>query len=276
MIQLIGRIPRRLRTEDSLSKYLLYAMGVALLLACNEAPPDQAPPDAAYPQEISFRTSDSIEIIGDLYASDTNGAIILLFHQGGSNARAEYGTIIPRLLENNYNVLAIDQRMGGQYFGLYNRTLVNIHDHGFDNPYGYCDAYNNLEGALDFVIARGFTGRKILWGSSYSASLAIQLAAKRPDDVDRVLAFSAASGRPLADCDPASYFPDLTVPALILSPPDEMQRQSTQQQFELAKQYNLRTYAAQAGVHGSSMLVKERVGSDVEETWKVVLSFLEK
>jgi hypothetical protein len=30
------------------------------------------------------------------------------------------------------------------------------------------------------------------------------------------------------------------------------------------------------GVHGSSMLVEERVGSEVEDTWTVVLSFLKK
>jgi pimeloyl-ACP methyl ester carboxylesterase len=64
--------------------------------------------------EISFYTPDSIKIFGDLYELDKEGSTILLFHQGGFNARGEYASIIPKLIERKFNVLAIDQRMGGQ------------------------------------------------------------------------------------------------------------------------------------------------------------------
>lgn len=225
-------------------------------------------------REISFYTSDSINIFGDLYIADPDLPIILLFHQGGSNARGEYKSIIPELVKEPFNILAIDQRRGGQYFGSYNRTLTQIEDHSYSNPYSYCDAYNNLEAALNFVIESGFKGKRILWGSSYSASLAIQLAAKRPRDVAGVLAFSPASGPPMEGCIPFEFLEGLPVPCLLLRPPNEMDSEQSKAQFGLATQYGHQTYVPEYGVHGSSMLVAERVGMEVSETWKVVRSFL--
>nr|WP_299072886.1 hypothetical protein [uncultured Allomuricauda sp.] len=226
-------------------------------------------------EEISFVTSDGIKIYGDLYEIDKTSTVILLFHQGGSNARAEYGSIIPKLVDKGFNILAIDQRMGGQIYGNYNRTLTTISDHSFGNPYTYCDAYNNLESALDFIIGSEFTGNKIVWGSSYSASLAIQLASQNQDKINAVLAFSPASGGSMKNCLPDPYFETLKVPLLLLRPPNEMENENVQAQFELAKVNGHQTYAAKYGVHGSSMLVSERVGNDVSETWEVVTTFLE-
>ena len=227
-------------------------------------------------KEISFYTPDSIQIFGDLYELDKKEKTILLFHQGGSNARGEYAPIIPKLIGKGYNILAIDQRVGGQYYGNYNRTLANIPTNIFGDGYGYCDAYNNLESALNFIIDSGFTGDKIIWGSSYSASLAIQLANNRQSDINGVLAFSPASGGSMKECLPDPYFETLKRPLLILRPPNEMESENSKLQFELANTYNHETYVPKNGVHGSSMLVEERVGREVEETWTVVLSFLNK
>ena len=235
---------------------------------------ENAPSDNTF-EEISFFTPDSILIFGDLYTIDKNESTILLFHQGGSNSRAEYESIIPRLTERGFNVLAIDQRVGGQYYGKYNRTLANIPTHIYGDGYGYCDAYNNLESALDYVIDSGFSGNKILWGSSYSASLAIQLASNRQNDINGVLAFSPASGAPLKDCLPGQYFESINIPMLILKPPHEMQSEQSKLQIELAEKFNHQTFVPEHGIHGSSMLVKERVGNDVEKTWDVVFGFID-
>ena len=225
--------------------------------------------------EISFYTPDSIQIFGDLYEQDKEASTILLFHQGGSNARAEYGPIIPKLLEKGFNILATDQRMGGQYYGNYNRTLVQVTDHLYSNPYGFCDAYNNLESALNYTIESGFSGDIILWGSSYSATLAIQLAHKNQDIVDGVLAFSPAGGTPMKDCVADPYLDGLQVPLLVLRPPNEMESEGVQKQFKLVQEKGHQAYAAKNGIHGSSMLVEERVGADVTATWLVVYNFLE-
>jgi len=227
-------------------------------------------------KEINFYTSDSIKIFGDLYELDKDNTTILLFHQGGSNARGEYVSIIPKLIEKGFNVLAIDQRVGGQIYGNYNRTIANIPDNTFDSGYTYCDAYSNLEGALDYIKKSDFSGKKVIWGSSYSAALAIQLASKRQSDIDGVLAFSPSTGNAVKECHSDKYLETINIPLLILRPPHEMEREGSKIQFELAEKYNHQTYVSKYGVHGSSMLVESRVENSVDETWKVVLSFLDK
>ncbi|MBV1888107.1 MAG: alpha/beta hydrolase [Urechidicola sp.] len=247
---------------------------LAIFSVCHKSYATEKNSKGALAKEISFMTSDGIKIFGDLYEINKTNPVILLFHQGGSNARGEYASIIPKLIDMGFNILAIDQRVGGQYYGKYNRTLANIPTNGYGDGYGYCDAYNNLESTLEYIIESGFTGNKILWGSSYSASLAIQLANKNQDEVNGVLAFSPASGGSMKDCLPNPYFETLKVPLLLLRPPHEMENKNAKAQFELAKANGHQTYAAKHGVHGSSMLVKERVEGDVSETWRVVTTFL--
>ncbi|MCL6265852.1 alpha/beta hydrolase [Flagellimonas myxillae] len=259
-------------------KTLSFALVGALLLmgSCKKETQQEPETEPQLRREISFYTPDSIQIIGDLFELDKKGKTILLFHQGGSNARAEYTPIIPRLLEKGYNILAIDQRVGGQYYGQFNRTLANIPTHIYGDGYGYCDAFNNLESALDYVIDAGFTGEKIIWGSSYSATLVVQLASKRQQDIQGALSFSPATGGSLKNCLPDPYFETVKIPLLLLSPPNEMEDEDSQLRFEKAASFGHQTFVPQNGIHGSSMLVAERVGTEVEETWKVVLSFLEK
>ena len=221
-------------------------------------------------KEIVFYTNDSIKIFGDLYELDKSSPIILLFHQGGSNAKGEYNLIIPNLVNDGFNVLAIDQRRGGQVYGSYNRTVANIETNNFD----YCDAYSDLEGALNFVVASGFSGNKILWGSSYSGSLAVKLANEHQDSISGVLAFSPASGGPMKECRANDYFEALKIPLLLLRPQQEMEIESSKNQFQLAQENNHKIFIATHGMHGSSMLVEDRVEQNVDENWEVVKSFL--
>lgn len=248
----------------------------ALFTACKPDSTDKKNSKQEIHREISFYTPDSIQIFGDLYENNKESPTILLFHQSGSNARAEYQSIIPKLTEKGCNVLAIDQRVGGQIYGSYNRTLTQIKDNSYDNPYSYCDAYNNLESALDFVIQQQFTGPKVLWGSSYSASLAIQLASNRGKDIKGVLAFSPASGGPMEPCKPDLYFDAVKVPLLLLRPSSEMESEKSKAQFKLAEEKGHETYVAQNGVHGSSMLVSERVKANVDDNWTTVQNLLSK
>ena len=227
--------------------------------------------DAA-PDEVQFMTTDGIAVFGDLYASSAGKAapIILLFHQGGGDARGEYTLIAGRLLKLGYNVLAIDQRMGGDLFGGVNRTVAAMDR----NDYGFCDAYPELEATLGYARRSGYSGQLIAWGSSYSAALVFQLAAKNMDEITAILGFSPASGKPLAGCMPSQYIADLKTPALVLRPKSESEYESVQAQMKEFEQFGVQTYVADPGIHGSSMLDEERVGSSTEATWNVVLEFL--
>lgn len=246
-------------------------IGIVLCVALSGCVENKnAATESSSSKEVNFVTADSVQIIADLYESNKTAPTILLFHQGGSNARAEYGTIIPRLMEKGYNIIAVDQRRGGQRYGSYNRTIARMPESNFS----YCDAYADLDGALDFLIQSGFSGSKILWGSSYSAALAIKLANNRHETVDAVLAFSPASGGPMEGCRPDEYFETLQVPLLLLRPKREMEIPSAQAQFELARENNHQVYIAENGVHGSSMLVAKRVKAEVAENWQIVESFI--
>jgi len=222
--------------------------------------------------EVSFYAKDSLKIYGDLFEIDKNAPTILLFHQGGANSRGEYTDIIPVLKKEGFNVLTIDQRLGGQRFGNYNRTVAEISR----NTYGYCDAYSDLEAALYFITSNNFIGKKIVWGSSYSATLGIKLASNNTDVIDGVLAFSPASGDSMEGCRPEEILKTLKTPLLLLRPAREAEIESVQNQLALAKEYNHETYVAKNGVHGSSMLVEDRVGNSVDKNWAVVKTFLTK
>ncbi|MDH3709139.1 MAG: lysophospholipase [Cyclobacteriaceae bacterium] len=231
----------------------------------------QSDPNASF-QEISFHTQDSVLVYGDLHHLHKDRPVILLFHQAGANGRAEYEEVIPILTEKEFNVLAIDQRSGGQRFGGYNRTVALI----TNNNYSYCEAYPDLVGALDFLVESGYTGHKILWGSSYSAALVVRLAHAQPDDIAGVLAFSPASGGPMQACKADDLFETLEVPLLLMRPAREMEVESVANQYQLALQHGHQTFVVENGVHGSSMMVGSRVSDDPAQQWGIVMTFIER
>lgn len=249
-----------------------FTMFIAIALSCKhiEAEKNLTTDDKAT-TEISFYSADSIRVYGDIYEIDKSAPILLIYHQGGSNTRAEYKSIIPVLQKEGFNILTIDQRVGGQYFyGGYNRTVAEISK----NEFHYCDAYPDMEAALKFVLDKGFTGKKIIWGSSYSATLGLKLAQENNNVIAGVLAFSPASGPPMKDCQPDTYIETLELPLLIMKPASEMESDRSKNQMELAKANNHQFYIAPNGVHGSSMLDESRIDGSANATWNVVKKFL--
>ena len=224
----------------------------------------------------SFTTeaADGVTVHGEIYVEDgrsKNAPLILLFHQGASNGRAEYEPLAPRLLANGYNLISIDQRRGGERFGGLNRTLAGVGN----ADYSYCDVMPDLEAALDFARSEGFNGPTIAWGSSYSAALIFKLALDHPEEIDAVVAFSSASGEPMEGCMPERFSANVQQPVMALRPIGEMEVPYVPGQMELYEQQGHRTYVADPAVHGSSMLNEARVGESVDATWTVVLGFLE-
>lgn len=221
-------------------------------------------------EEVVLTTADSLNIYAYWHEIEDNENTLVLFHQGGSNARGEYTPIIPKLLNMGFNILTVDQRSGGQRYGSYNKTVADIHM----NRFHYCDAYPDLVRALQYADAKT-SGKIIVWGSSYSAMLVLQLAQEHSDKIAGVLSFSPASGPPMNDCQPEPYLESLQIPILILKPASEMESDRSKNQQAIAAKAGHPFYIAKNGVHGSSMLVEERTGHPVIDTWNVVTSFLE-
>jgi pimeloyl-ACP methyl ester carboxylesterase len=249
-------------------------LALVLLAACAREEHGGIPDEAAAAlseREITLQTSDGVTVWADLHRGGGVRPLILLFHQGGASARAEYGHHIPLLLERGYDVLAVDARAGGDRFGGVNRTVSGF---GEVEP-SYCDAAPDLAAALDYALElEGVRGLPVLWGSSYSAALALRLAAQRSNDVAGVLAFSPASGDPMAGCLAEEMVGALSVPALALRPENEAAIPSVAAQTSTLSAAGLETYVSSPGAHGSSMLHPERVDGDVAPTWAVVDDFL--
>lgn len=193
-------------------------------------------------------------------------ATIVLFHQAGSSAY-EYADIAPRLNAMGFSTLAVDQRSGGNLYGP-NRTV----DRAGKSQEDYLAALPDLEAALNW--ARLQDSRVILWGSSYSASLAFKIAADNPDLVTALLAFS-----------PGEYFADkrftsdaarkVHVPVFITcaKTPEEIAQASAI--FDvLPEKSKILFVPARAGVHGSSTLKPDRNSLGASENWEAVVKFL--
>lgn len=225
--------------------------------------------DTEQGQQISFAADDGVTVYADLYRADEgkSAPLVMLFHQAGSNAQGEYGTIIPRLTALGLNVLAVDQRSGGSYFGASNRTVDAL-----GHSTKYCAAYPDMEAALQYAIDNDFTGPRFAWGSSYSAALALKLGGEHKDDLTAVLSFSPGSGGAMGACNANNYLDSVAVPVLALSPRSEMR--GRKKQFATLKARGFQTFVAENGVHGSSMLVEARTKSDTSITWDTVIGFL--
>ena len=137
---------------------------------------------------ITFNSEDGVTIAADLYAPHPNDApFVILFHQAGWS-RGEYIEIAPKLNKMGFNAMAVDLRSGGKInkiVNLTNRQAVELR-----KPTNYIDALQDMESAIKYIKSRYKRAKVIIWGSSYSASLAIKLAGDKPASINGVLAFS--------------------------------------------------------------------------------------
>lgn len=224
-------------------------------------------------ESFTLITADSVTVFTTLHepSGDDVHPLVLLFHQGGGSGPAEYAPIWPSLVDAGFAVLIADQRRGGDLFGEANRTVEALGHN--DTP--YCDVYPDLEAALSWAAGRGRYETILAWGSSYSATLAIRLAAEHPETVDGVLSFSPAAGGPMT-CSPTDYAASVNVPMVIFRPEREAAFESVAADLEAYRALGHTVHVSIPGAHGSSMLVRERVGASTENTWQVVWAYLDR
>jgi len=211
---------------------------------------------------IQATAEDGVLSYGESYAGGlgADAPVVLLFHQGGSNGRGEYGALAPWLNGQGFRVVAWDQRAGGDTHGSVNRTAVGLTP---GTNADFCSAYGDLEAALERTMDFAGGAPVVVWGSSYSAALVFRLAAERPDAVAAVLAFSPASGGPMAACRARDWVESVAAPILVLRPEIEMGRDSSVEQRDLLVAAGARFEVVANGVHGSSMLLDDRTGHDM-------------
>nr|WP_070961307.1 alpha/beta fold hydrolase [Hyphomonas sp. Mor2] len=223
--------------------------------------------------ELTAIAADGATVFGTASFTDLpdSAPLIVLFHQGGSNARAEYAPLIPWLNSNGFRAVAWDLRVGGELYGLNNRTAdarLPV------KPSSYCEGFPDMHAALETSLEYGAANTAIIWGSSYSGALVFHLAADAPDKVSHVISASPANGPPMVDCLPQARLDELQTPAFVLSPRIEMKSPEDfddKARFEAA---GVTFIIVEDGIHGSSMLVDERTEADMSLARATVMDWL--
>ena len=217
-------------------------------------------------EQVVLKAADGVEIFGTWSTPEKPRAIILLFPQAGSG-QGEYLTIAPRLNAQGFATLTIDARSGGDMFGG-NWTVKKL-----GKERSYLEARADLEAALAWARDRKLP--VILWGSSYSASLAFLVAADHPDQVAALLAFSPDEyfdGKPAI----APAAATLKMPVFITSSQDADEIAAGKALIDRVPAANKRQFAPVKGAaHGSSILIAERNKGGAEDAWSAVLAFLD-
>jgi pimeloyl-ACP methyl ester carboxylesterase len=201
---------------------------------------------------VYFFSSDSSKIRGNLYLRDYNLPFMILCH-GEATDRNEFSDIAPRLLNLNYNCLAIDMGTSG--------------DHNFSPA----NAQISIRAAIAYV--KRFSSQPVvLLGSSWSASLCLLEASSNPQ-IRAIVALS-----------PGEYFQ----PRILMSDVVKKIRQpvficGTRAEFSyLQKMVEERTADGVTlfqpekgkGVHGAAALSANDITRD--EYWFALMMFFKK
>jgi len=147
-------------------------------------------------RKVTFLSSDGLEITADLYLHDRGAPYIILLHKENSS-RGEYREIAPRLTKMGFNCLAIDLRSGKESNFVQNETAAFAQKNNF--PTSLLDCENDILSAIEYIRNTAINPRCILFGSCFSASLAMKVANQNR----RITAVIASS--------PGEYFKPLTV-----------------------------------------------------------------
>jgi dienelactone hydrolase len=216
-------------------------------------------------QTVTFPSSDGLLITADLYMQDKSLPYIILYHQANFS-RGEYKETAPKLMKLGYNCLAVDLRSGKEVNYIQNETAARARDKNL--PVGYLDAEKDMLSAIDYIKKQ--TKEKIvLFGSSYSASLALKIS-KGNNNVNAIVAFS-----------PGEYFQQQLVLKTTLAKLDKpIFIASTDGEHPFIKEMmsgvsdNLITWWTPSkgpGTHGSKALWHSSPGND--ECWMSLLIF---
>ena len=222
-----------------------------------------------FPKTISFPSKDGLKITADTYFIDSKLPMIVLCHQASSN-RKEYSEIAYKLNKMGFSCLAIDQRSGGFWFNEYNKTFERAKKQNKGTT--YVDAEQDILAAIDY--AYELSGKAvILWGSSYSAGLALHIASEN-DKVAGVFAFSP--GDYYGDAKPpiADAVKKLKKPMFVTSSKYEIEKTANAIKLDHQSPTQMQFKPDVKGRHGASALWRSTQGH--ERYWAVLNLYLNK
>ncbi len=216
-------------------------------------------------EKINFKSQDGLLITADYYEVKNHKGFMLLCHRSHCN-RAEYRETAPKLNTLGYSCLAIDQRSGMNVFGEINETKIRAKELGL--PTGYLDAKIDVESAVDKAYQLNNNKKIIILGSSYSAALALLIAANS-NKIKAVIVFSPDEY--LKKTNVAEEIKHLNIPIFATSAKKEIEDVKEVLRF-VDNQYITHFKPEVEGFHGSKTLWESVKG--YENYWDALKKFL--
>ncbi len=224
---------------------------------------------AEYPEYIEFPSLDGLVISANVYEISKDSPVIVLCHQARFN-KFEYAGIAEELNSLGFNCIAIDQRSGGPIGDQVNETTLRAIEKNL--PIEYLDAEQDIIAAVNYASDR-YGKQVILWGSSYSSTLALYIATEN-DDVMAVVSFSPGNYLMNYKGSLIDKLEGFDKPVFITS----SRREATETKKLVEKMEpddNQIVFVPDGtGHHGSRALWKTQ--SDGEEYWNAITAFLNK
>jgi len=218
---------------------------------------------------VNMIASDGLRVFGDAHLQG-NENWMLLCHQAGFS-RGEYINTAPLFCERGYNSLALDQRSGSEANGIVNMTHHVADSLGLGTSYR--EAIPDIEAGIEYAYRNNNYQPIILVGSSYSASLVLQLG-NNDLRVKAVISFSP--GEYYEGESVAGWASGLSVPVFITSSKSEGSASDLLGIVAAIEATNERCthfVPQEEGIHGSRALWEST--SNNEEYWKALDAFLE-
>ena len=225
--------------------------------------------ESEFIKTVEFPSLDGILITANIYEIDKNAPVILLCHQARFN-KFEYDGIALELNKLGFNCIAIDQRSGGPISSKSNET--NLRARKAEKPTSYLDAEQDIIAAINYT-NNYFDKPLILWGSSYSSTLALYLASSN-DKVSAVISFSPGNYFAEQKGSLTDILPNLKKPMFITSSREESKYIDELLSKTTLGDNQIHFIPEGTGYHGSRSLWKGIEGG--EEYWIAIKKFLSK
>lgn len=228
------------------------------------------------PVDVQFPSADGLMISANLYEIDKTSPVIVLCHQARYN-KYEYNSIATKLNEKGFNCIAIDQRSGGEMKSTdntdnsyVNETFLRAKKEGKATE--YLDAEQDIIAAVKYA-KNIHKSPLILWGSSYSSTLALYIALEN-DAVNAVISFSPGNYLSKSKGSLIDKLPNLKKSAFITSSKQEIVYIDQLLEKTTLNENQVHFKPKGTGYHGSKALWPKQTGG--EEYWVAIDKFLEK
>ena len=219
------------------------------------------------PITVEFPSMDSLMISANIYEISKDSPVIVLCHQARFN-KFEYEGIAQKLNKLGFDCIAIDQRSGGPIGNKINETAIRALEDG--KATDYIDAEPDIIAAINYAVAR-YGKPIILWGSSYSSTLALYIAAEN-NNVSAIVAFSPGNYLSEYKGSLTDVLTGFEKPMFVTSSKREAESVKSLLQKVDMNENQILFEPLGEGHHGSRALWKSQQGG--EEYWIAVNEFL--